>query len=305
MNIVNRIKLKSYPELQKMNFDEETLIKIISNKNFKEQYQKVILPFISKYKDNDMIKGIFELSISNDSEKFANFVDNNYLHNEKEFELDKSQKNTNNDNEKTNSVESIWDYFEEVKRGKNNYAIIKDKNFDKLFSILKFNVFDESMTKILNKIDSDKLLQIDIGNKNILEYVSRFNKFSLEYVSNLNRLRWIETIISNDFVEGLKYTYDNISKFQGEMDSNSSLPEIDRQFSMDFITNVGNECLEKMYKLNIFNDKSNQRERDTIFKIANKNNYELIYDIMGHLLFMKHIMMYMVMFFTKTFLMMI
>lgn len=107
MNIVNRIKLKSYPELQKMNFDEETLIKIISNKNFKEQYQKVILPFISKYKDNDMIKGIFELSISNDSEKFANFVDNNYLHNEKEFELDKSQKNTNNDNEKTNSVESI------------------------------------------------------------------------------------------------------------------------------------------------------------------------------------------------------
>lgn len=281
MNIVNRIKLKSYPELQKMNFDEETLIKIISNKNFKEQYQKVILPFISKYKDNDMIKGIFELSISNDSEKFANFVDNNYLHNEKEFELDKSQKNTNNDNEKTNSVESIWDYFEEVKRGKNNYAIIKDKNFDKLFSILKFNVFDESMTKILNKIDSDKLLQIDIGNKNILEYVSRFNKFSLEYVSNLNRLRWIETIISNDFVEGLKYTYDNISKFQGEMDSNSSLPEIDRQFSMDFITNVGNECLEKMYKLNIFNDKSNQRERDTIFKIANKNNYELIYDIMG------------------------
>lgn len=36
MNIVNRIKLKSYPELQKMNFDEETLIKIISNKNFKE-----------------------------------------------------------------------------------------------------------------------------------------------------------------------------------------------------------------------------------------------------------------------------
>ena len=203
------------------------------------------------------------------------------MDNEKEFELDKSKKNTNNDNEKTNSVESIWDYFEEVKRGKNNYAIIKDKNFDKLFSILKFNVFDESMTKILNKIDSDKLLQIDIGNKNILEYVSRFNKFSLEYVSNLNRLRWIETIISNDFVEGLKYTYDNISKFQGEMDSNSSLPEIDRQFSMDFITNVGNECLEKMYKLNIFNDKSNQRERDTIFKIANKNNYELIYDIMG------------------------
>lgn len=269
MNIVNRIKLKSYPELQKMNFDEETLIKIISNKNFKEQYQKVILPFISKYKDNDMIKGIFELSISNDSEKFANFVDNNYLHNEKEFELDKSQKNTNNDNEKTNSVESIWDYFEEVKRGKNNYAIIKDKNFDKLFSILKFNVFDESMTKILNKIDSDKLLQIDIGNKNILELA----------VGNHNNLVWIEKIIENDLVEGLQYVYKNIPESKNNIRSSHSLTTT-KQFSMEFIKNVGNEYLEKMYKSGMFvDDNFSISKMEGIFKIAEENNYELIYDI--------------------------
>lgn len=269
MNIVNRIKLKSYPELQKMNFDEETLIKIISNKNFKEQYQKVILPFISKYKDNDMIKGIFELSISNDSEKFANFVDNNYLHNEKEFELDKSQKNTNNDNEKTNSVESIWDYFEEVKRGKNNYAIIKDKNFDKLFSILKFNVFDESMTKILNKIDSDKLLQIDIGNKNILELAE----------GNHNNLVWIEKIIENDLVEGLQYVYKNIPESKNNIRSSHSLTTT-KQFSMEFIKNVGNEYLEKMYKSGMFvDDNFSISKMEGIFKIAEENNYELIYDI--------------------------
>lgn len=270
MNIVNRIKLKSYPELQKMNFDEETLIKIISNKNFKEQYQKVILPFISKYKDNDMIKGIFELSISNDSEKFANFVDNNYLHNEKEFELDKSQKNTNNDNEKTNSVESIWDYFEEVKRGKNNYAIIKDKNFDKLFSILKFNVFDESMTKILNKIDSDKLLQIDIGNKNILELAE----------GNHNNLVWIEKIIENDLVEGLQYVYKNIPESKNNIRSSHSLTTTTKQFSMEFIKNVGNEYLEKMYKSGMFvDDNFSISKMEGIFKIAEENNYELIYDI--------------------------
>lgn len=270
MNIVNRIKLKSYPELQKMNFDEETLIKIISNKNFKEQYQKVILPFISKYKDNDMIKGIFELSISNDSEKFANFVDNNYLHNEKEFELDKSQKNTNNDNEKTNSVESIWDYFEEVKRGKNNYAIIKDKNFDKLFSILKFNVFEESMTKILNKIDSDKLLQIDIGNKNILELAE----------GNHNNLVWIEKIIENDLVEGLQYVYKNIPESKNNIRSSHSLTTTTKQFSMEFIKNVGNEYLEKMYKSGMFvDDNFSISKMEGIFKIAEENNYELIYDI--------------------------
>lgn len=267
MNIVNRIKLKSYPELQKMNFDEETLIKIISNKNFKEQYQKVILPFISKYKDNDMIRGIFELSISNDSKKFANFVDNNYLYNEKEFELDKSQKNTNNDNEKTNRVESIW---EEVKRGKNNYAIIKDKNFDKLFSILKFNVFDESMTKILNKIDSDKLLQIDIGNKNILELVE----------GNHNNLVWIEKIIENDLVEGLQYVYKNIPESKNNIRSSHSLTTTTKQFSMEFIKNVGNEYLEKMYKSGMFvDDNFSISKMEGIFKIAEENNYELIYDI--------------------------
>lgn len=270
MNIVNRIKLKSYPELQKMNFDEETLIKIISNKNFKEQYQKVILPFISKYKDkdNDMIRGIFELSISNDSEKFANFVDNNYLFNEEKFNLNNNQQNANNDNERENHVESTWgwDWHYEIKREKNNYSIIKDKNFDKLFSILKFDVFDESMSKILNKIDSDKLLQIDIGNKNILELAE----------GNHNNLVCIEKIIENDLVEGLKYTYDNISKFQGEMDSNFSLPEIDRQFSMDFITNVGNECLEKMYEKDIFRDKS---KSEKVFGIFSKENYELLYDL--------------------------
>ena len=235
MNIVNRIKLKSYPELQKMNFDEETLIKIISNKNFKEQYQKVILPFISKYKDNDMIKGIFELSISNDSEKFANFVDNNYLHNEKEFELDKSQKNTNNDNEKTNSVESIWDYFEEV-----------------------------------NKIDSDKLLQIDIGNKNILELAE----------GNHNNLVWIEKIIENDLVEGLQYVYKNIPESKNNIRSSHSLTTTTKQFSMEFIKNVGNEYLEKMYKSGMFvDDNFSISKMEGIFKIAEENNYELIYDI--------------------------
>lgn len=266
MNIVNRIKLKSYPELQKMNFDEETLIKIISNKNFKEQYQKVILPFISKYKDNDMIRGIFELSISNDSEKFANFVDNNYLFNEEKFNLNNNQQNANNDNEKENHVESIWGYFEEVKREKNNYSIIKDKNFDKLFSILKFDVFDESMSKILNKIDSDKLLQIDIGNKNILEYVS-----------NLDRLRWIETIISNDLIDGLKYTYDNVPEFKSEMNYTSRiLPEACKQFSKDFIASVGKECLNKMYEKDIFRDKS---KSEKVFGIFSKENYELLYDL--------------------------
>ena len=270
MNIVNRIKLKSYPELQKMNFDEETLIKIISNKNFKEQYQKVILPFISKYKDNDMIRGIFELSISNDSEKFANFVDNNYLFNEEKFNLNNNQQNANNDNEKENHVESIWGYFEEVKREKNNYSIIKDKNFDKLFSILKFDVFDESMSKILNKIDSDKLLQIDIGNKNILELAE----------GNHNNLVWIEKIIENDLVEGLQYVYKNIPESKNNIRSSHSLTTTTKQFSMEFIKNVGNEYLEKMYKSGMFvDDNFSISKMEGIFKIAEENNYELIYDI--------------------------
>ena len=175
-----------------------------------------------------------------------------------------------NDNEKTNSVESIWDYFEEVKRGKNNYAIIKDKNFDKLFSILKFNVFDESMTKILNKIDSDKLLQIDIGNKNILELAE----------GNHNNLVWIEKIIENDLVEGLQYVYKNIPESKNNIRSSHSLTTTTKQFSMEFIKNVGNEYLEKMYKSGMFvDDNFSISKMEGIFKIAEENNYELIYDI--------------------------
>ena len=47
MNIIDKLKLSTlYPEFKKIQFDEEILKQIISNKSFKEQYKTIIKPFI-------------------------------------------------------------------------------------------------------------------------------------------------------------------------------------------------------------------------------------------------------------------
>lgn len=46
MNIINKVKPNFYPELKKLNIDDKTLEKIISNKDFNYQYNTNIKPFI-------------------------------------------------------------------------------------------------------------------------------------------------------------------------------------------------------------------------------------------------------------------
>ena len=41
MNIINKVKLNFYPELKKLNIDDKTLEKIISNKDFNYQYNTI------------------------------------------------------------------------------------------------------------------------------------------------------------------------------------------------------------------------------------------------------------------------
>lgn len=50
MNIINNIKIKFYPELEKMDIDDKTKKKILENKNLKKQYKQIIKPFIKHLK---------------------------------------------------------------------------------------------------------------------------------------------------------------------------------------------------------------------------------------------------------------
>ena len=146
MNLIDRIKLSFYPELKNLNISDKQLQQIISNKNFKRQYKTSIKPFIKhlhEYKYNNgtskqvglddeiiknHLKAVFELSIQNNSDKYISFVTKYSYENNK----------------------------------LPNFEIINDPNFEKLYSLIGYNVFNENTCKIINDGNSNRLIEMDI-----------------------------------------------------------------------------------------------------------------------------------------------
>lgn len=161
MNVINKLSLKVlYPELKDLNIDDEILEQIISNKDFKIQYKTDIKPFIKylqKYKyskydngklkhqglDDDIIKhhlkAVFELSIKNNSNKYISFIrKNNY-----------------------------------AKNKITNFNIFNDSNFETLYSMIGYDVFNENISKIIRNGNSNRLIEF-ISNNEIMN-LSRIN----------------------------------------------------------------------------------------------------------------------------------
>lgn len=287
MNGINKLSLKVlYPELKDLNIDDEILEQIISNKNFKIQYKTDIKPFIKylqKYKyskydngklkhqglDDDIIKhhlkAVFELSIKNNSNKYISFI----------------RKNNYEKNKIT------------------NFNIFNDSNFEALYSMIGYDVFNENISKIIRNGNSNRLIEF-ISNNEIMN-LSRINPAMFDdkvwniisqnpTIANKTILELFEfkmstliDLINNDMFEGIEYTYKNIPESHNFIENLFGKIEEGtiyfQQFSMEFISNIGDETLKKLYARDKFSDKT---EAKKIFEIASFGNYELIQDIINY-----------------------
>ena len=286
MKITDKIKLNFYTELKELNIEEEILKQIISNKNFKNQYKTSIKPFIKylrEYKyteydngtfkqvglDDDTIKqhlkAVFELSIKNNSNKYISFITKNYY-------------------EKSSIT---------------NFNVFNDSNFENLYSMIGYEVFNKNICEIISKGNSNRL--IEFINKNGRMNLAKINSsmFDDKVWNIINQNPSIGTttvlelfnstmdtlvdLISKDLFEGIKYTYENIPESHNFIEHQLGMRKEGilsfQQFSMDFIKNIGDETLKKLYARHKFSDEA---EFKKIFEITSHGNYELIQDIVNY-----------------------
>lgn len=286
MNITDKIKLNFYPELKELNIEEEILKKIISNKNFKNQYKTNIKPFIKylrEYKyteydngtlqqvglDDDTIKqhlkAVFELSIKNNSNKYISFINKNYY-------------------ERTRIT---------------NFNIFNDLNFEKIYSMIGNDIFNENICEIMINGNSNRLIEFINNNGRI--NLAKINSSMFDDkvwniisqnppIGNITVLELFNStmdtlidLINKDLFEGIKYTYENIPESHNFIEHQLGMRKEGtlsfQQFSMDFIKSIGDETLKKLYVRHKFSDEA---EFKKIFEIVSFDNYELIQDIVNY-----------------------
>lgn len=286
MKITDKIKLNFYTELKELNIEEEILKQIISNKNFKNQYKTSIKPFIKylrEYKyteydngtlkqvglDDDTIKqhlkAVFELSIKNNSNKYISFITKNYY-------------------EKSSIT---------------NFNVFNDSNFENLYSMIGYEVFNKNICEIISKGNSNRL--IEFINKNGRMNLAKINSSMFDdkvwNIINQNpsigtttvlelfnsRMDTLVDLINKDLFEGIKYTYENIPESHNFIEYQLGMRKEGilsfQQFSVDFIKNIGDETLKKLYARHKFSDEA---EFKKIFEITSHGNYELIQDIVNY-----------------------
>lgn len=287
MNVLNKLKLNAlYPELKDLNIDDEILEQIISNKNFKTQYKTNIKPFIKylrEYKyseydngtlkqqglDDDIIqqhlKAVFELSIKNNSNKYISFISKNYY-------------------EKTKIT---------------NFDIFNDSNFEILYSMVGYEIFNENISKIVSNGKSSRLIEFIKNNGrmnlsrinsamfddkvwNIISQNPSIGNTTVLELFNLTMDTLVD-LINKDLFEGIKYTYENIPESHNFIEHQLGMRKEGtlsfEQFSMEFIKNIGDETLKKLYARHKFSDEA---EFKKLFEVVSFGNYELIQDIVNY-----------------------
>ena len=286
MNIANKIKLNFYSELKELNIEDEILKQILSNRNFKTHYKTNIKPFIKylreyKYSEYDNgtlkqvgldentikqhLKAVFELSIKNNSNKYISFISKKHY-------------------EKTKIT---------------NFNIFNDSNFEILYSMIGYEVFNDNISKIISNGNSNKLIEFinNNGEMNLTKInLSMFDDKVWNIINqnpsigNTTALKLFNSkmdtlvdLINKDLFEGIKYTYENIPEshnfIEHQLGTKKEGTLSFQQFSMDFIKNIGNETLKKLYACNKF---LNEAEFKKIFEITSRGNYELIQDIVNY-----------------------
>ena len=278
MNIINNIKLNFYQELKTLDISDDLKIEIISNPEFKSQYKTSIKPFIqylkkSKITDKDTlsqhIKCVFELSVSNNSDKYIKYI-------------------KSHDYWKINKIE--------------NFQVFSDSNFQTLYSIISDKIFNNNIAEIIQNGNSNKLIdflknypniKLDKINPLLFEdkvwnvIINKNNKIDnteiFDYFYSNNILDLFITFVNNNYIEGLIYTYKNFPESHEYIKSlchhNNDDASNFIQFSMDFIKNIGDNDLNKLYQSKIFYYPNQYKK---MFEIASLKNYELIQDIINY-----------------------
>lgn len=289
MKIINNIKLSMfYPEFKRIGIDIALLEKAISDKNFSEAYKKEIADFIKHLKNysydeftnGNLIKkklddetithhlnAILKIYRGNTVIKYISFIKSHSL-----------------ENYKLENVEAL-----------------NDSNFDKLYELIGYDVFNDNVNEILQNGYSERLLQLitkypEMTLKDIKVSLFEDKVWNiinsnytvgetpiLEMFNTNSRIEILIELINNDLLDGLKYTYENIPE-----SNNFIIHQLGYrvkgtlaldQFNMDFINNIGQDVLKKLYFRNCFSDKN---EYEKIFQIISCGNFELIQDIVNY-----------------------
>ena len=287
MNVINLIKLKvKYSDLKKMGIDTELLEKALADKQFAKLYKKQIKPFIKylsnyTYTDNDNIEKKIDIEIIkhhvnsiiklyNETKdiKYISFIKENYL--------------------EKNILE--------------NPQVLNDKNFDKLFKLIGYRVFDDNIANIIVNRYSERLLQFiqnnpkinlstissDIFNDSVWQIINSNpaigNTTILDlFGKSISTLNILVKLIQGGLFDGFKYTYENIPESHNfiivqlgiQLENTLSI----EQFDINFIKNIGDDVLKKLYYRNCFSTKD---EFSKIFRIYEAGNSELIQDIVNY-----------------------
>lgn len=289
MKIINNIKLSIfYSEFKRIGIDSELLEKAISDKNFSEVYKKEIADFIKHLKNysyNEFTNGtLIEKKL--DDETITHHL-NAIL-------------KTYSGNTGIKYISFIKSHcFENYKL--ENVEVLSNSNFDKLYELIGHDIFNDSVNEILKNGYSERLLQLitkypKLSLKDIK--VSLFedkvwniinSNFTVgetpifEMFNTNSRIEILIELINNDLLDGLKYTYENIPE-----SNNFIIHQLGfrvkgalslEQFNMNFIKNIGQDVLKKLYFRSCFSDKN---EYEKIFQITSCDNFELIQDIVNY-----------------------
>ena len=167
---------------------------------------------------------------------------------------------------------------------------------------MKDKIFEDNISDIILGGHSEKLKKILEANPNLKNKLIEnlnINYFSVKCLSVLDenpkfgdktllelfvdKLAYISNIIESGFFDGLRYIYENISESRNFIEKNivniSEDVYLSRIFDMNFINNMGNDTLRKLY--NNADCLKNKQILQNIFKISNVGNFELIKDIIN------------------------
>ncbi|MBQ8902505.1 MAG: hypothetical protein IJY87_05570 [Bacilli bacterium] len=276
MNALDKLKIYVfYPELKDLNLDENFLQNVLSNKTFHSQYKKNLKQFILSLKevglDEDLMKyhvvAALLLSQDNASFNYVSFINDN-------------------------------GYQQRIIK---NPIVLKDPEFEKLYSLIGFDIFKDNIAEIIQKGYGQKLYEFLSKYRNIVVGVNNLiPELFDERVWNIIkdnptigsttvlelfnfRFDTLINIINNGLYEGLKYTYEAIPESHNFIEVQLGYRKegilSSEQFSIDFIQKIGVETLKKLYKRHIFSDRE---EFSKLFEIAKCDNYELIQDIVRY-----------------------
>lgn len=273
MNIIDNIRFK---DLEKIIADKELLQQMVSNKNFRKKYG-IIKKFINDLKQYGPMTGVYVdfdtitnhlkciLEVSNDEkniEKYINYVLENEKHtmpsSHPHIVVDKNYKQLDSLIMGLNIYDNIDEIIKAGYSDRLLELIQNNPNLKFLIGNLKVPIFEDKVWNIVK--DNPKF-----GNTTLLDY----------FISN-SQLNYLIQILNNNGYEGLKYTYENIPNSHYFLEHGIGDKKPTKQFNMNFIKNIDDECLALLYKNAMFSDK---RYYTKIFKIADCGNYELIKDV--------------------------